>query len=64
MKKPYLLDVFKFLNENELCNEKDLKKFYKNLVCKYDLDSNEKKAVKDILWHDSDYDYYYEDSLC
>ena len=64
MKKPYLLDVFKFLNENELYGENKLKNFYNDLVWKYDLDPSEKNAIKDILWHNSDYGYYYEDSLC
>lgn len=64
MKKPYLLDVFKFLNENDSYDESDLKKFYNDIVWRYDLDSNEKSAIKDILWHNSGYGYYYEDSLC
>lgn len=64
MKKPYLLDIFKFLNENESCDENDLKNFYNDLVWKYNPDSNEKNSIKDILWHDSNYGYYYEDSLC
>ena len=64
MKKPYLLDAFKFLNEKDSYDESDLRKFYDDLVWKYALDSNEKNAIKDILWHNSGYGYYYEDSLC
>ena len=48
MKKPYLLDAFKFLNEKDSYDESDLRKFYDDLVWKYDLDPSEKNAIKDI----------------
>ena len=40
MKKPYLLDAFKFLNENDSYDESDLRKFYDDLVWKMVLEES------------------------
>ena len=64
MKKAYLLDIFKFLNENPSPTQNDLLDFYSDLDWKYNLDDNEKEYVKNILYHDSGYGSYYESSLC
>ena len=64
MKKAYLLDIFKFLNENPSPSESDLSSFYLDIDWKYDLDSNEKEYVKNILYHEPGYGSYYESSLC
>ena len=64
MKKTYLLDIFKFLNENPSPSENDLLSFYSDIDWKYNLDSDEKEYVRNILYHDSSYGSYYESSLC
>ena len=64
MKKAYLLDIFKFLNENPSPTESDLLDVYSDINCKYNLDSYEREYVRNILYHGSDYGSYYESSLC
>lgn len=64
MKKAYLLDIFKFLNENPSPTQNDLLDFYSDLDWKYNLDSDEREYVRNILYHDSSYGSYYESSLC
>ena len=64
MKKAYLLDIFKFLNENPSPTESDLLDAYSDINCKYNLDSDEREYVNNILYHGSDYGSYYESSLC
>ena len=64
MKKAYLLDIFKFLNENPSLSENDLLSFYSDINCKYNLDYDEREYVRNILYHGSDYGSYYESSLC
>lgn len=64
MKKTYLLDIFKFLNENPSPTESDLLDVYSDINCKYNLDSDEREYVWNILYHGSDYGSYYESSLC
>jgi hypothetical protein len=64
MKKAYLLDIFKFLNENPSPTEGDLLDVYSDINCKYNLDSYEREYVRNILYHGSDYGSYYESSLC
>ncbi len=64
MKKAYLLDIFKFLNENPSPTESDLLDVYSDINCKYNLDSDEREYVRNILYHGSDYGSYYESSLC
>lgn len=64
MKKAYLLDIFKFLNENPSPTESDLLDVYSDINCKYNLDSDEREYVNNILYHGSDYGYYYESSSC
>ena len=64
MKKAYLLDIFKFLNENPSPTESDLLDVCSDINCKYNLDSDEREYVRNILYHGSDYGSYYESSLC
>ena len=64
MKKAYLLDIFKFLNENPSPTQSDLSDFYIDINWKYSLDSDEREYVRNILYHGSDYGSYYESSLC
>ena len=64
MKKAYLLDIFEFLNENHSPTEGDLLDVYSDINYKYNLDSDEREYVKNILYHDSGYGSYYESSLC
>ena len=46
MKKAYLLDIFKFLNENPSPTQNDLLDFYSDLDWKYNLDSDEREYVR------------------